>query len=276
MHGSVLAVLNTPDTARACLDAAAEVATALSDAHVAALCIRVDPLYNFLPSEEVMTRERRAQLRGLSAERTRAVHVIYEAWCERHPGIAPSRSSWSEPEGAVPQLVRKRGRNADLIVLAPPADIRDLYGREALKAAIFDADRPVLVVPAIAVDGIGRSIAILWDEEEPTLKAVLDAMPLLAAAKRVFVLCRSGRGGPLAPAPPVSPVLSDHGVNAECVSVDASVGPAAEALLASAHGLGADLIVMGAYPRQPIAELLFGGMTRYLLSHSDLPVLLRH
>jgi nucleotide-binding universal stress UspA family protein len=37
---------------------------------------------------------------------------------------------------------------------------------------------------------------------------------------------------------------------------------------------GADLLVMGAYGQAPMAQALFGGVTRTVLAHSDQPVLL--
>jgi len=33
---------------------------------------------------------------------------------------------------------------------------------------------------------------------------------------------------------------------------------------------------MGAYAHMPIREMLLGGVTRHVLAHADLPVLLRH
>ena len=53
-------------------------------------------------------------------------------------------------------------------------------------------------------------------------------------------------------------------------------GPAAERILTMAHALGADLLVMGAYAHGAWREALFGGVTRYVLAHADLPVLMRH
>jgi nucleotide-binding universal stress UspA family protein len=42
------------------------------------------------------------------------------------------------------------------------------------------------------------------------------------------------------------------------------------------HALGADMLVMGAYAHSPLREMIFGGVTRYMLDHADLPVLMRH
>jgi nucleotide-binding universal stress UspA family protein len=47
-------------------------------------------------------------------------------------------------------------------------------------------------------------------------------------------------------------------------------------LLARAHEVGADMLVMGAYAHSPWRERILGGVTRYLIAHADLPVLMRH
>ena len=36
------------------------------------------------------------------------------------------------------------------------------------------------------------------------------------------------------------------------------------------------MLVMGAYAHSPFREALLGGVTRYMLAHADLPVLMRH
>ena len=56
------------------------------------------------------------------------------------------------------------------------------------------------------------------------------------------------------------------------------IGPGVfgQALLNKAHELGADMLVMGAYAHSPLREALLGGVTRHMLAHADLPVLMRH
>ena len=45
---------------------------------------------------------------------------------------------------------------------------------------------------------------------------------------------------------------------------------------AKVHQLEADMLVMGGYIRNRLLELLFGGVTRYMLGHADIPLLMRH
>ena len=147
MHGFLLAVRNKPETARASLEAAARVVGALNDAHMTALCIRIDPKSTILPSDEVLTKEREAELNRISAKRAAGVYRIYQDWRETNADLAGDRICWDDPVGTVEREVSQRGQDADLIVLARPAGMRDFYGRQAVKTAIFEADRPVLLVP---------------------------------------------------------------------------------------------------------------------------------
>ena len=47
-------------------------------------------------------------------------------------------------------------------------------------------------------------------------------------------------------------------------------------LLSRTCDAGADLIVMGAYGRSRLRELVLGGATRHLLRHMTVPVLMSH
>ncbi len=49
-----------------------------------------------------------------------------------------------------------------------------------------------------------------------------------------------------------------------------------EVLLAEAEDAGSDLVVMGAYSQGRLRELLLGGVTRYVLAHAEVPVLMAH
>ena len=94
-------------------------------------------------------------------------------------------------------------------------------------------------------------------------------MPLLAKAQAVHVLCAKA-GEAVVPA-----ILEEHGIPAQAHAVEGH-GPVGEQLLRKAHELGADLIVMGAYAHGEWREALLGGVTRTMLEHADLPILMRH
>jgi nucleotide-binding universal stress UspA family protein len=53
-------------------------------------------------------------------------------------------------------------------------------------------------------------------------------------------------------------------------------GDTGEQIEQVAHQQAADLIVMGAYGRMRLIELIFGGATRAILRRATLPVLMAH
>ena len=144
----------------------------------------------------------------------------------------------------------------------------------AIRAALFETDRPVLIVPEQAPVPFGRRIAIAWRNDERTIKAVLSALRIAGDAEDIHVMAGVRAG---APPPRLPDLLNEHGV-AATLHVLPITGQEAfgAALLAKAHALGADMLVMGAFAHHPVRSLILGGVTRHVLSHADLSVLMRH
>ena len=73
----------------------------------------------------------------------------------------------------------------------------------------------------------------------------------------------------------VKAMLARHNVRA-VVEVAEARGEIHELLLAKASDFGADLLVMGAYGRSRLREMLTGGVTHGIMSRMTLPVLMSH
>jgi nucleotide-binding universal stress UspA family protein len=105
------------------------------------------------------------------------------------------------------------------------------------------------------------------------------ALPLLSRADRVnVVVFQAGSPGDHGeePGADVALYLARHGVKA-AVSTYGSRGiDIGEQILTRAADLSADLIVMGAYGRSRMRELVLGGATRTLLESMTVPVLMSH
>jgi nucleotide-binding universal stress UspA family protein len=118
-----------------------------------------------------------------------------------------------------------------------------------------------------------RHVAIAWRDEKQAHRAVLPALRWLAGAKQVHVLVGVRDTTHSVDVPPV---LLEHGLTASLHVLPIRPGPFGQTLLDTAHRVGADLLVMGAYAHSPLRELVLGGVTRHMLAHADLPVLMRH
>jgi nucleotide-binding universal stress UspA family protein len=123
----------------------------------------------------------------------------------------------------------------------------------------------------------GRVVAIAWRQDEHTAKAIVPALRYIRQAERVFLLAGLRKDG----APGLPEVLREHAVRAELHVMPIRPGGFGRALLARAHDLAVDLLVMGAYAHSPLYNLVhgwlgYGGVTRFMLEHADLPVLMRY
>lgn len=265
---TILAVPTDPTTARACLDAAATAAAADPASRLTVLHVRVDPESLILPTEEVMTKRRRAALEEEANRHARAIRTVFDAW-RQATGIA---AAWDEIVGTVETGVVPRGKTADLIVLAQPAENG---GRDALHAALFETRRLLLYVPAAAAPGFGRHIAIAWKDCDQAKAAVAAALPWLKSAAEVSVLA-IGLDEPPAPPQDLLAMLHAEGIEAEPVLMADEGEEIGARILEEAHEVGADCLVMGAYRHGELVERLLGGVTRHVLQAADLPVFLHH
>jgi nucleotide-binding universal stress UspA family protein len=153
-------------------------------------------------------------------------------------------------------------------------DHRDLAA--ALGEVVVKADAPVLAVP------IGwrrleteKPVLIAWKPTSEAAAAVKAAVPLLKLASRVDIVVVEDEGADM-PATAVARYLSRQGVSAELHQRTADDGSTAHTLVAVAAELGSGLMVMGGYGRSRAMEFLLGGVTRRLLAHASMPLLLAH
>jgi nucleotide-binding universal stress UspA family protein len=271
MSGVILTVLDHPADAGALLAAARRLAELTGADRINALLVRSPPDSGMAQSEEILTAQREAELRAAEAGRSDAVRTVFDAWL---PGAeqAGITTEWIDIDGIAEAIVEERGSRADFLVVEQPA--RHDYGTswQALHAALFTTDRPVLVVPSAVTDDFGRRIAVAWRDDERTTKAVLSGVRCLARAQTVFVLAGVRDGG----ASTMPAVLSEHGVDAELHTLAIGAGAFGATLMSKTHELGADMMIMGAYKHHPLREFLLGGVTRYMLTHADIPILMRH
>jgi nucleotide-binding universal stress UspA family protein len=154
-------------------------------------------------------------------------------------------------------------------------------GREALADPFTDTNsndlvmqlgRPVLVVPDTCNWLDFRSILIAWKDTPEARRAIVDALPILRQAKDVAVVEiieeEPDRLAALSGIRDIAVWLSRHGVVAS-EQVPAEKGNAAEQIERIASGVGAGLVVAGAYGHSRLREWVFGGMTKRLLNPPD-------
>lgn len=178
--------------------------------------------------------------------------------------------------------VTATGRSADLVLVSAtnPDEITGVE-RDFVEQVVMGVGRPVIVLPAQGDASISlKDIVIGWDGGREAARAAFDALPLFKKAEKVRVvridpqkdpsLRGSVAGADLAQS------LARHGIKAEAQGYPTDGLDEGQALMRCAEDCGAGLIVMGAYGHSRLAEFIFGGATRFVLTRMTRPVLMSH
>jgi nucleotide-binding universal stress UspA family protein len=170
-------------------------------------------------------------------------------------------------------------RRFDLAVVGQPAPDSGSVEEIIAEATLFEAGRPLIVVPYIQKAPLKLDLVMVcWDGSRPAARAVADAMPLLEKAKRVELVIVSnerGKKDEIAGAD-MGQHLARHGLKVEVKRMDSGNVDVADVLLSHAADSGADFIVMGGYGHSRLREFVLGGVTHSIMRSMTVPVLMSH
>lgn len=182
--------------------------------------------------------------------------------------------SWGVLKGDPVGAVAAEAAVHDLVVLAAPAgspgggDVADIDG------LLLATGRPTLLATGTGM--AGDIVLVGWNCSPQSGRALTQALPFLRQATRVHLLQieTAAKSGP--DVDRAALYLVAHGISAEVHKVAAGSAPVGELLLEQVADLRADLLVIGAYSHSRLRELLLGGVTRHVVTHARVPVLLVH
>ena len=283
----LLVPVSCADHGVANIEAAFELGKAFG-CHVAGLHVRPDPRAAIPYIGEGMTADVIQELCDAaerdSLDKCAKARAVFDDIRER--ASAPLREAagptdgvtagWFEAVGDEAQAIAARGRIADLSVVGKPRDVNKDSAAGVLEGILFHSGRPVLVVPADCRLKLPRCVAIAWNGSAEAARAVAHSKPFITRADKVFILSVGESSSEIPDAAGLAGYLAWHGVSAEAVGIEETAGTVGAALLSAARDGGADMIVMGAYTHSRWREMILGGVTRYLLANTDLPLLLVH
>ena len=189
----------------------------------------------------------------------------------RRPRTRPG-ALWMEKVGSPHKVISILGPVADLLVVSRPSTKGGSLARLFLSASLLRSSRPVLVLPQKKKRTAGNRICIAWNQSVEAARAVAAAMPLLMQAERVsIVTCGTEtRTGPKSGQ--LATYLRYWGIQSEQVATQGKDEP--REIIAAYKSTGSDLLVMGAYSRSRVSQLVFGGVTEYMLKRASIPVLM--
>jgi nucleotide-binding universal stress UspA family protein len=181
---------------------------------------------------------------------------------------------WNEMVGIPDKLFSIIGPTADCIVVSRPRARGSGPARAFLLAALLRSGRPLLVLPQKPRAHAGRRILIAWNQGLNAAAAMTAALPLLARAEQVHIVCCGKESLPGPKMAHARNYLLHWGIESK---LHHRSGRDATAEIISAYkSANCDLLVMGAYSRGHLRERILGGVTHEMLLKKDMPVFTLH
>ncbi|HCK83188.1 MAG TPA: hypothetical protein DHW63_01290 [Hyphomonadaceae bacterium] len=274
-YKDILAPVLTLGEDEAALVAAGEIA-ALFGARAVALIVAVHLSSDFADTPHTLSDVLADIAAGSRSEAAREREKVV-AWLEGAPHDFEVRDV--RVEGAVEQgEAEAHARVADLVVIAR-ADAHKRARRMLVERTLFNAGRPLLLVPAAPVrQRRWKRFVIGWNGKAEAMRAVSAALPLLKQADETIIATIDAQPSAHGEAPgrDLAAHLARHDVKVELRNLDGLGRDVQQVLIQEAVTADADALVLGAYGHSRTQEMLFGGVTRALLAAAPLPVFLCH
>jgi nucleotide-binding universal stress UspA family protein len=265
------------------LDAALVLARRVNG-HIRALFILPDPhaVLAFLPDVILAAGVTREVIERETQEAAAEEKERFIDWRTRNnvPEAADGRldtcfATWAEQIGEFEAVVTRWGRLSDLIVIPRPA-AGAVLARRYFDAAVFGSGRPTLVVSDKTHFEMADRVMVAWNGSLEASRAVFGAMPLLHLAGRVSIFAAPQYDIEDVDPADLAKYLSWHGIRAHPVVSPKDEHATGAALVSAATEQRATLIVMGAYTHSRLRQSFLGGVTRHLLAHAPVPLLMSH
>lgn len=183
---------------------------------------------------------------------------------------------WAEKTGRIAPSLKEASRFADLIVVNrqlhdfPVPDMRAVAGE-----VIARSGKPVLATPDDERRLDTDCAMIAWNGSASSMAALRYAIPLLARSERV-VLIRVDDGTGDGSAEAAASYLSRYDIHVRIERVAPSAAGVGATLVEQAARHQAGYLVAGGFGHLRLAETLFGGVTRDLLTSAPCPIFMAH
>lgn len=177
------------------------------------------------------------------------------------------------------EILFQRTLYCDVVVIGNGVIQSADLARSVLDAAVFQAHRPLVLIPASGkVSFHPKRVLLAWNSKLEAARAARESLEMLIGAEQVHVTLVdpdgfSGRNGE-EPGADVAAYLARHGVKVIVDQLPSAGRPVKTVLQQHALDIDADLLVMGAYGHSRMRQRIFGGVTTSIMEEAQLPVLL--
>ena len=188
--------------------------------------------------------------------------------------LSDLKYKWLSEELENQKYLGDLSRVYNVVIISRPYQELQSASLSSIQTILFDGGRPVMLIPMNKQIDIGKEVVISWNCTTESSRAVFAALPILKKANNVTILTveKVITDGPSGEQ--VSELLASHGIDAKPVTISGDEKKIGDAILDFSESVDADLIVKGAYTQSRLREIIFGGATRHLMLHSEIPIYL--
>ena len=188
--------------------------------------------------------------------------------------LSDLKYKWLSEELENQKYLGDLSRVYNVVIISRPYQELQSASLSSIQTILFDGGRPVMLIPMNKQIDIGKEVVVSWNCTTESSRAVFAALPILKKANNVTILTveKVITDGPSGEQ--VSELLASHGIDAKPVTISGDEKKIGDAILDFSKSVDADLIVKGAYTQSRLREIIFGGATRHLMLHSEIPIYL--
>ena len=282
---SILVPLNESAESLQVLDTARIVANRF-DARIKAVHVMPEETlpFQFDPLPAKLKKTVLAEAEKRSRESARGIEKEFRAFCARHRIVVGDSleeegtgAVWHVETGDTMEVLIRHARVCDVVATFRPrkidARLRRSPAGENLEALLMRGGRPILLIPPKWLARKVGHAALAWNESLEASRALAMTMPWLRQMEDVSIIVARKRK---ASVPDLCEYLSLHGVNAKVKYLPAKIKSAGEAILQTCRENGVEFLVVGGFSHNRSRQLIFGGVTQYLLKNSNVITVMVH
>lgn len=217
-------------------------------------------------------------------EEAKLIQQQFKLFCKQHdvaveklPGGSKVSAIWHEESGDTVEVLVRHGRLCDVIATFRPSREKGRLLRspagEKLEALMMRVGRPILMVPPKWSARKVENAAIAWNESMEASRALAMTMPWLCQMNRVTIIIARKRKDSI---PDLRDYLALHGVDAAVKYLPAKMKSAGEAILNCCKEEEIEFLVVGGFSHARSRQLVFGGVTKYLLANANVITVMAH
>lgn len=268
---TIVVILPDADTAQACLDLGEIAAIAVGGA-ISAVHIGADPTNMIADTEEMNLQFLRERYEGTVKERVSRIKSVFDQWSTAKAGR--DKIAWRDCTGDVDHCVTHESETADLLVVPRTGS---LDARDVVHTILFREQKLCLLPTyrqSVAGDFLDH-VLVAWKPEDNIRRTLEASARWLAHARKITVVCVDDDKQGSAEAEAIEQ-LSRLGIRTTTVAIRSGPESVADALIGYGASIGATCIVAGAYRHGELVEMVWGKVTRHLIAHAQLPLLMMH